>query len=170
MNLLLPCPSTWSSGGGPVLILRCVHLGEMLCPLPGAGLSGSCLSCEAPCSLAALLCPKHRVTPGGTTTLVAARSPALESAHPVTTAAPSPHWPRCSEGGGGRVADLHSLGAPGSRRVLAVLCPPCLHLSRGDRFVHSEPWDLGLVLLELRSRGCGTRRQQGAAPPPGAPA
>ena len=31
-----------------MLILRCVHLGELLIPLPGAWLSGSCLSCEAP--------------------------------------------------------------------------------------------------------------------------
>ncbi|XP_048963016.1 uncharacterized protein LOC125754597 [Canis lupus dingo] len=31
-----------------VLILRCVHLGELPSPLPGARLSGSCLSCEAP--------------------------------------------------------------------------------------------------------------------------
>ena len=30
-----------------MLILRCVHLGELPIPLPGAGLSGSCLSCEA---------------------------------------------------------------------------------------------------------------------------
>ena len=31
-----------------MLILRCVHLGKLLSPLPGTGLSGSCLSCEAP--------------------------------------------------------------------------------------------------------------------------
>ena len=31
-----------------MLILRCVHLGELLRTLPGAQLSGSCLSCEAP--------------------------------------------------------------------------------------------------------------------------
>ena len=30
-----------------MLILKCVHLGELPCPLLGAGLSGSCLSCEA---------------------------------------------------------------------------------------------------------------------------
>ena len=43
---------------------------ELLCPLPGAGLSGGCLSCEAP---------------GGTTTVVAARPGALDSAPAVTT-------------------------------------------------------------------------------------
>ena len=31
-----------------MLILRCVHLGALPHPLPGARLSGSCLSCEVP--------------------------------------------------------------------------------------------------------------------------
>ena len=36
-------------GEGPVvLIFRCWPLGELLCPLPGAGLSGGCLPREAP--------------------------------------------------------------------------------------------------------------------------
>ena len=48
-HLLFPCPSSWSSGGGAaVLILRCVHLGELPRPPPGARLSGSCLPGEAP--------------------------------------------------------------------------------------------------------------------------
>ncbi|XP_072625071.1 uncharacterized protein [Canis lupus baileyi] len=47
-----------------LLIPRCVHLGELLSPLPGAWLSGSCLSCEAP----------------GGTTVAAASSGALDSA------------------------------------------------------------------------------------------
>ena len=41
-NLLFPCPSSWSSGGGAaVLILRCVHLGALPRPLPGARLVGA---------------------------------------------------------------------------------------------------------------------------------
>ena len=48
VNLLFPCPSGWFSvGGSAVLILRCVYLGELPHPLLGAGLTGSCLSCEA---------------------------------------------------------------------------------------------------------------------------
>ena len=47
-NLLLPVLLAGLLGEGPaVLILRCVHLREMPCPLPGVQLSGSCLSCEA---------------------------------------------------------------------------------------------------------------------------
>ena len=61
--------------------------------------------------------------------MLAASSPALESAPAVTTAAPSPQGPGCSGGGG---ADLQSLGPPG-RSVLAVLYPPGLRLSWGER-------------------------------------
>ena len=42
-HLLFPSPSSWSQGLA-VLILKCVHLGELPRPLQGAGLSGSCLS------------------------------------------------------------------------------------------------------------------------------
>ncbi|XP_072625070.1 uncharacterized protein [Canis lupus baileyi] len=60
---------TWKKAGllreqPALLIPRCVHLGELLSPLPGAWLSGSCLSCEAP----------------GGTTVAAASSGALDSA------------------------------------------------------------------------------------------
>ena len=80
-----------------MLILRCEHLGELLSPLPGAWLSGICLSCEATVRLSGscLFCED----PGGTTTVAAASSPALESARGVTTAAPSPQGPGCSGGG-----------------------------------------------------------------------
>ena len=73
--------------------------------------------------------PRHRVTPGGTATVVAASSPALESAPAVTTAAPSRQGPGCSGVGS---ANLHSLGPPSGRSVLAVLCPPGLCLSWGS--------------------------------------
>ena len=67
-----------------------------------------------------------------------ASSPALESAPAVTTAAPGPHRLGCS---GGRGSDLHSSGVPGGKSVLAVLCPPRLHLSRGKhRILGCVPW------------------------------
>ena len=68
-----------------MLSLRCVYPGELPRPLPGARLSGSCLSCKTPGSLVALLSPRYKVTPGGTTSLAAASSAALESAPAVTT-------------------------------------------------------------------------------------
>ena len=47
-NLLFSCPSCWSSGGGACCSnFRCVYLGDMPRPLPGAGLSHNCLPCEA---------------------------------------------------------------------------------------------------------------------------
>ena len=43
----LVLPAALLGAGPAVLILRCVHLGEMPSPLTGAGPSGSCLPCEA---------------------------------------------------------------------------------------------------------------------------
>ena len=147
------------------------------CPALGAGPSGSCLSCEASVPCPSPTPTRHTVTPGGTTTLAVARSAALESAPPVTTAAP-----RCSRG-----ADLHSLGAPrgrsvpavlcpprlprapGERGVPAVLCPPCPHLSLGEcrirGYVCSAPWDLGSCVA-----GPALSGPLAQPPPPGAPA
>ena len=47
-NLLFPSllPAGHLGEMPAVLILRCVHLEELPHPLPGAGLSGSCLPCE----------------------------------------------------------------------------------------------------------------------------
>ena len=81
-----------------MLILRCVLLGELPRPLPGARLSGCCLSSEAPAQSQA------QGTRGGTATLMAASYPALESAPAVTTTAPRPQGPGCS-GDGGRRSD-----------------------------------------------------------------
>ena len=75
-----------------------------------------------------------------------ARLPALELAlcrnyHslPVHTGLDAPRAVGCT--------DLHSLGAPSGRRNLAVLCPPCLCPSQGERriigCVCPVPWDLG---------------------------
>ena len=61
--------------------------------------------------------------------MAAASSAALESAPAVTTAAPSLQGPGCSRGGG---TDLPSSGPPGTRSVLAVLCPPGLCLMGGQ--------------------------------------
>ena len=88
-----------------MLILRCVYLGEMHCLLAGAGSVGALYPVR-------LLFPGGptfpgcTVTQGGTTPLAAASCPALESAPPVTTIAPSPQGPGCSGGGGHRSAQL----------------------------------------------------------------
>ena len=84
---------------------------------------------------------RHRLTPGGTTTLAEVSSSAHESAPAGNTTSPSLHWPGCS---GGKGADLHSWGAPGSRRILAVLCLPGLCLSwRECRILAVSPGTLG---------------------------
>ena len=72
-----------------MLIFRCQHLGELLSPLPGAGLSERCLSClssEATVRLTGGCLPCE--TSGGTAAVMAASSPALESAPAVTTKLP----------------------------------------------------------------------------------
>ena len=44
---------------------------------------------------------------------------------------PSPHWPRCSQAHVGALI-CTPCRAPSSRRVLAVLYPPCFCLSQGE--------------------------------------
>ena len=99
------------------------------------------------------LYPRHKVTPGGTTPLVAASSPALESAPAVTPTATRPQGPGCSGGGG---SDMHSSGPAGSRSVLTVLSPPGLCLSPGGApdlgLCPPLPWAPGPAPLESRSR------------------
>ena len=112
-------------GEGPaMLILGCVHLGELPRPCQVHGSVGGVYPVRP------LLSPRYKVTPGGTTTVAMASSTALESAPAVTPRAPSLQGPGCSGGG---AADLHSSGLPGSgRSVLALLCPPGLCLSQGE--------------------------------------
>ena len=58
INLFFPCSSSWSSGGGAWYADSQVSAwAEMLRPLPGAGLSMSCLSWGGLCSLDALPLP-----------------------------------------------------------------------------------------------------------------
>ena len=111
-------------GEGPaVLILRCVHLGELPSPLPGLQFSGILYPVRP------LLRPRYRVTPGGTTTVAAASCPALESAPTVTTAAPNVQGSGCSRVGA-RSAQLGATrrqerpGCPLSSRPLPVLGKP----------------------------------------------
>ena len=145
--------------------IRCVHLGDLPRPLPGAQLSGSCLSCEAPVPLAPL-CPRHRVI-RGRTTLGAAVSPALESAPrssylqlPVRTGLDAP-------GAGG--ADLHSLGAPGVHCPVPSLPPPVLGGTPDPGLCPLAPWAPGPVLLESRSRSAAPEGSRAQPPLPGAP-
>ena len=152
-----------------MLTLKCVHLGEMLHPVLVHGSVGAVypvrpLFPDGPAP------PKDTVTQGGTTPLAVASSPALESAPTVTPVAPSRHWPRCSGGGG---TDLHSWGNAPQQEHPPVLCPPHLLLSRGDhRILGCVPQCPGIrgLCCWNPAPGSGSRRQQGTAPPPGAPA
>ena len=114
------------------------------------------------------------MTPGGTTPLAAASSPALESVPAVTTAAPSPQGPGCSRERRG--ADLHSWGCPGQecpcclvpslpppggaggRSILALWCPLCLRLLWGGGaqdpgLCPPAPWAPRPAPLELPPEG-----------------
>ena len=135
----LPLSFQLSSGGGPaVLILRRVHRGELLSPLPGA------LSLGAVYPVRPLLSPRYKMTPEGTTTVVVASSAALSQLphnyHSVgcllvflTVAfAVQLSVHRDLEAPRSGSADLHSSGLPGGRSVLAVLCPPGLCLSQWE--------------------------------------
>ena len=112
-----------------MLILRCVHLGGCTAP------------CRVPGSVGAAY-PMRPLFPGGPT-----QSQAQGDTRRNTTTGGGqlsgsgvsscsnygssplvcmfPGWHRCT--------DPHRLGAPGGRGVLAVLCPPGLRLSRGER-------------------------------------
>ena len=92
-------------------------MGELLCPLPGAGLSGGSLPREAP---------------GGTTPVA---GPALEPwSQPPQELQSSP-----SAGPGGSGAGPLICSAPG-RSVLAVLGPPGLCLSGGEAGSWAVSW------------------------------
>ena len=117
--------------------------------------------------------PRHSEIQGGTTILMAARSPALES-DPALTTPVSQTALAWTLRGWSEWADLHSLGVPSGRRFLTVLCPICLCLSGGGECrirgcVCSVPWDPGSVLLECCA-GARARKQQGTDSLPGAPA
>ena len=99
--------------------------------------------------------PRHRVTPGGTTPLASASSPALESAPTVTTTVSKstlawmlPGWCRCT--------DLHSLGTPSGRSVLAVLGPPAFTYpegSTGSLAVSPRPLQSGACAAGITLQG-----------------
>ena len=84
-----------------MLILRCVHLGELPSPHPGVQFSGILYAVRP------LLRPRYRVTPGRTTTVAAASCPALESPATLTTPAPSAQGSGCS-GFGARSAQVRA--------------------------------------------------------------
>ena len=83
--------------------------------------------------------------------MVAASSLALESAPAVTTAVSQSSGVWMLWG-----AKLHSSGPPNGRSVLAVLCPPGLHVSRGKhRILGYVPWRPGLPDLHHWNRSPG---------------
>ena len=154
-NLLFPCPPAGLLGGGACCADSqvCVPGGAAPPPCQVQGSVGAVYPVR-PLFPGGPNPPRHRVTPGGTATLVVASSPALESAPAVTTTGPSPQGPGCSGAGD---ADLHSLGVHVGRGVLSVLCLPGLRLSPGGVQDPGQcppaPWDLGPVPLESRSWG-----------------
>ena len=93
----------------------------------------------------------------------------------VAPAAPGPPWPRRSWRAVGGGANLHSLGAPGSRSVpvLAVPCPPHLLPFQGARriagSVPQRPGPRG-PRRGNRSPGRGARRHRAQPPGSGAAA
>ena len=144
-----------------MLILRCVYLGELSHPLWVPG-SVEAVDPVRPLFPGGPAPPRHRVTPGGTTTLTTASSPALESALcsnyrslPVRIGPDAP----------GRSANLHSLRVPCGRRVLAVLCPLASTCPRGvqDRGLCATASGIwGLCCWNHAPRAVA--RQQGADP------
>ena len=157
-NLFFPWPGLLGEGPA-VLILRCEHFGELLSPLLGAGLRGSCLSClSCEATVKPSGCCLSFEAPGGTTIVAAASSGALDSAPALTMESQSARaW--MLQGG----ADLQSSGPPGGRSILAVLGPPasaCPVGSTDPGLCPPVPWAPGPALLQSLP---------GRASPPAAP-
>ena len=93
----------------------------------------------------ALLNPRHKVTPRGTTTVAATSFPTLESAPAVTTTVSQSAGAWMLQGQG--LLSCTAQGRPSGRNILAVLCPPSLCLSQG------ECWILGCVPLHSGLQG-----------------
>ena len=152
-NLLFPCPSSRSSGGGACCADSQVCAPEGTAPPPARGRpQWELFILCGPCSLAALLSSRHKVTPGGTTTVAAASSPALESAPTVTT-----QFPVCRglmlPGRGALTCTARGRPAAGvSSLSWALQASACPGRSTGSWAVSPAPWDRGPALLESRSR------------------
>ena len=151
------------------MILRCVYLGALPRPLPGAQLSGSCLSCEAPVLWRPALSQaqgdtrRNSHTGGGQLSSPGVISSSNYHSLPVCTGLDAP-------GVGG--ADLHSLGVPGDRSILTVLGSPCLCLFRGERrILGCVPQRPGLQGLRCWNRAPWAAAPEGsrAQPPPRSP-
>ena len=148
-----------------MLVLRCVHPGELPRPLPGARLNGSCFTCETSLPWQPHLSQAQGDNRRNNNT-GAASSPALEyQSLPVHTGLDAP-------GVGG--ADLYSLWVPGGRRVLAVLCHPHLCLSWGEcSILGCVPWSPGIQGLRCWNLAPGPGAPEGSRaqpPPPRGPA
>ena len=118
-----------------MLILRCVHLGELPSPLPGAWLSGSCLSCEAPAQ-SQVQGDTRRNNHSGGSQVSSSRVSSCSNYHSSQSAGA---W---MLGGQGRWPA--QLGPPSCSSVPTVLGPPLLHLSCGEhRILLCVPHALG---------------------------
>lgn len=156
-ELALPLSFQLVSGGGAaVLILRCVYLGEMPHPLPGARLSGSCLSCEAPAQSQVQGDTRRRNSSGGGQ-LPSSGLSSCSNSRRSQSAEARMLWARgaltCTAWGPRRRSVLAVLGPPGlslSRRELRILgcVPRCLSCSRGPEghapaLYHASPRRVG---------------------------
>ena len=162
--LLFPSSPSWSSGGGA----SCAHCqvcapGGASLPQPGAVLTRSCLPCEA-------------LFPGGPT----------PSQAQGDTRRNNSGGSQISSSGVSSGSNYHSshsalawmlparaviCTAWGPQREESVHCPvpfPPQPVRWGEAqdpgLCPLAPWNPRPVLLELCSQGCGSRRQQGAAP------
>ena len=147
-----------------MLTVKCVHLGELPHPLPGVGLSGSCLSCKAPVTW--WPCPSkahgdtRRNNPTGRGQL---SSPGMSSCNNYHSSQSAGAWIPQGQ------------GASGGRGVLAVLCPPGFHLSQAEcrilgcfaSALESGASVSGIMLPGLHSLLCGSRHLSCSQSPAG---
>ena len=131
-----------------LLTLRCMYLGEMPRPLPGARLSGSCLPREASV-LGGPVCPRHKVTHGGTTTVAVASSPALESAPAVSTAVSQSTVAWMVRGWGVLICTVQGCPAAGASLL------PCIFPASAFPGGTARSWAVSPVALG--SRACAAR-------------
>ena len=136
-----------------MLILRCVHLGELPLPLPGAQLSGSCLSCEAPIPCSPTVSQAQGDTRRKNPTVGSQLpSPGVSSHRSYCSSQSAGAW--MLRGWGALICRSQGHSTAGTSSLSWALSG--LHLSGGERrFLGCAPapWDPGPALLEWCSRG-----------------
>ena len=137
-----------------MLILRCVHLGELPCSLPGARSVGAVYLVRPLFLVGPALPQAQGDTARNKTGRGQLSSPGFSSGSNYCSLPVH----RGLDALGAWGVDLHSLGAPGGRSIRAVLCPPGLRLSQRELpdpgLCSPAPWAPGHALLKSRSCGC----------------